>query len=222
MGKYDELKRLAEAATPGPWGTDGEYINEHGNLLFCHIGVPGEGRLADAASNCMVSDEKCRANASYIAAANPATVLALIAENETLRSSGGFNELALLRMGYRQACEERDRLKAELERARVDAERLRKHLAECSDSLESEILDRYGSSKDHPAMRSKFERDMQEVIDARAAMGKGGAQNGTKTAETRAATGLEGGVHGENSGGAENCLKTDETREIDGAEGGAE
>ncbi|MGV6475371.1 hypothetical protein [Azotobacter vinelandii] len=65
-------------------------------------------------------------------------------------------------------------LQAELERVRADAELLRKHLAECADSLESEILDRYGPSKDHPAMRRKFERDMQDVIEARAAMGKGG------------------------------------------------
>ncbi|MEE4461055.1 hypothetical protein V2S84_02710 [Azotobacter chroococcum] len=62
----------------------------------------------------------------------------------------------------------------ELERAREEGEALRKHLAECADSLESEILDRYGSSKDHPAMRRKFECDMQDVIEARAALGKGG------------------------------------------------
>ena len=55
--------------TPGPWATDGEYINDHGNLLYCHIGVPGGGRLADAASNCMASNEQCRANAKLIAAA---------------------------------------------------------------------------------------------------------------------------------------------------------
>ncbi|SEJ52938.1 hypothetical protein SAMN04244572_04353 [Azotobacter beijerinckii] len=58
------------------------------------------------------------------------------------------------------------------------------------------------------------------AIDA--AMGNGGGQNGTKTAETRASAGLEGGGHGGNSGGAENAFKTAETREIDGVEGGAE
>ncbi|WKN20838.1 hypothetical protein [Azotobacter vinelandii] len=61
-----------------------------------------------------------------------------------------------------------------------------------------------------------------ERMPANAALGKGGGQNGSKTAETRVSAGLEGGGQGGNSGGAENGIKTGETREIDGAEGGAE
>ncbi|QQE90460.1 hypothetical protein [Azotobacter chroococcum] len=109
-------------------------------------------------------------------------------------------------------------LKDELERVRADAELLRKHLAECADSLESEILDRFGSSKDHPAMRRKFECDMQDVIEARAALGKGGGQNGSKTAETRASAGLEGGGHGSKGTGGHSAENQAETRVNPGSE----
>jgi len=109
-------------------------------------------------------------------------------------------------------------LAAELERVRADADRLRKHLAECTDSLESEILDRFGSSKDHPAMRRKFECDMQDVIEARAALGKGGAQNGSKTAETRASAGLEGGGHGSKGTGGHSAENQAEARANAGVE----
>ncbi|SFY34124.1 ead/Ea22-like family protein, partial [Azotobacter vinelandii] len=116
------------------------------------------------------------ADAEFIAAANPAAILELIAENEALKAEAGecFEDALRHARAADELEVERDPLKAELERVRADAELLRKHLTECADSLESEILDRYGLSKDHPAMRRKFECDMQEVIDARAAMGKGG------------------------------------------------
>lgn len=96
-----ELEAAAKAATPGPWVTDGEYINEHGNLLYCHVGVPGDGRLADTSSNCMVPDQECRSNAWFIATANPATILALLAERAELkRDADRLNKLDSIGYAY--------------------------------------------------------------------------------------------------------------------------
>lgn len=83
---YSELKRLAEAATGGRWVTDGEHVNEHGNVTYAYVAHEDGGRIAEALANCLVkTDEQCRTNAAFIAAANPAAVLALIAEIDGLR-----------------------------------------------------------------------------------------------------------------------------------------
>ncbi len=85
MSKYDELKRLAEASTQGVWRAgnayskafvpayqivvetdEGPYVIMEGNQNF----------LPDAV-----------ANIAYVAAASPAAILELIAENERLRNA---------------------------------------------------------------------------------------------------------------------------------------
>lgn len=71
----DELERLAKAATPGPWrmvALSSHYGVTHGDyrfptVVYAHEGWDGYGNGSS------------RPNADYIAAANPATVLALIA-----------------------------------------------------------------------------------------------------------------------------------------------
>ncbi|MDV7209933.1 ead/Ea22-like family protein [Azotobacter beijerinckii] len=222
MVDWSELNRLAEAATPGPWRIGKANRDES------DIGIHGAGDGSIVADVCSDVWGDADANAEFIAAANPAAILALIAENERLKqelsgphdvfakdlvkelvdnaqailenSDDGEDEFYIVLMASAERLRRQeaklDQLRAELERVRAEGEALRKHLAECADSLESEILDRYGSSKDHPAMRRKFELDMQDVNEARALLG--------------------------NSGGAENALKTAETTEIDGSEGGAE
>ncbi|MNJ52197.1 hypothetical protein D3C77_475210 [compost metagenome] len=81
-----KLKAAAEAATSGQWVADGEYKNSHGNLLYAYVAHENGGRIAEAFANCLVkTDKQCRANAHFIAAANPPTVLALIAEIERHR-----------------------------------------------------------------------------------------------------------------------------------------
>lgn len=85
-----ELTVLAKAATPGPWVTDGDYVNEHGNVLNSYIasGRKAGGRIASAFANCLVkTDEQCRANAAFIAGANPKSVLVLTAEIERLTNN---------------------------------------------------------------------------------------------------------------------------------------
>ena len=76
----EELKRLAEAATPGPWRTEGHVV----------FGVNhGKKRVASSIWGAPNSDE----NLSYIAAANPAAILELIAEMERLREDA--NDLTI-------------------------------------------------------------------------------------------------------------------------------
>ncbi|NNA37473.1 hypothetical protein HBO97_23445 [Pseudomonas lundensis] len=70
MTDNTELKRLAEAATPGPW-------YQHGGIM--------QVLSHDCETVCETfeDDGECP-DAQFIAAANPAAVLALIAENEQL------------------------------------------------------------------------------------------------------------------------------------------
>lgn len=85
MQDWAELKRLAEAATSGPWVPDGEYVNEHGHVLYAYVAHADGGRIGEAFANCLVkTDEQCRANAEFMAAANPKVVLALLTELEAL------------------------------------------------------------------------------------------------------------------------------------------
>ena len=70
MSDYSKLKELAEAATPGPW-------YQHGGIM--------QVLSHDCETVCETfeDDGECP-DAQFIAAANPAAVLALIAENEQL------------------------------------------------------------------------------------------------------------------------------------------
>lgn len=86
-----KLKALALAATPGQWVTEGEYINEHGHLLYAYVAHESSGMIAEAFANCRVkTDAECRANAAFIAGANPANILALVAEIETLHDRAAY------------------------------------------------------------------------------------------------------------------------------------
>ena len=85
-----DLTALAKAATPGPWITDGDYINEHNNVLYSYIasGRKRGGRIANTFANCLVkTDEQCRANAAFIAGANPKAILVLTAEIDRLTAA---------------------------------------------------------------------------------------------------------------------------------------
>ena len=119
--KMRDLKVLAEAATPGQWVPDGEYVNEHGNVLYGYVAHENSGRIAEAFANCLVStDEQCRANAAFIAAANPATILALLAKIERLaKFEGWFIRLDQVEESLSASFKaERDQLKAENEKMR--------------------------------------------------------------------------------------------------------
>ena len=84
-----ELRRLAEAATPGPWRT--EYLMGAGNDLLTAI-VAGRATPDDLR---VIGSTLAERDGKFIAAANPAVVLALL-----------------------DAAAERDRLAAAIEHAR--------------------------------------------------------------------------------------------------------
>lgn len=48
-----------------------------------------------------------------------------------------------------------------------DIAQLRLALKDCADDLEAEIEARYANTKDHPAMKRRYDRDMETVRRAR-------------------------------------------------------
>ena len=91
-----ELRRLAEAATPGPWSTAAFQL------------------VIDVARRIDVGMCGHRDDAAFIAAANPATVLALLDDADALRA-----ELAHMTEARDNARAERDALAAKVERVRA-------------------------------------------------------------------------------------------------------
>lgn len=74
----DELKRLAEAATPGPWKSQLSSVKKGSRNIASNI---------HAGESLPIGEDVKRGqtNAAYIAAANPAVILELIAERDALR-----------------------------------------------------------------------------------------------------------------------------------------
>lgn len=81
------LREKAEKATKGSYIVGHTSVNQHGNLTGVFVcqkwkGEPG-GVIAECHVNCLVeTDAQAYANAEFIAEANPATVLALLDEQE--------------------------------------------------------------------------------------------------------------------------------------------
>lgn len=92
MSDYTELKRLAEKATPGPW-----WVDSHGMTMMSMPGLqvvfthPSDGPAARNEETGNLSHWRNDWDASYIATANPETILALIAENERLTANVKLN-----------------------------------------------------------------------------------------------------------------------------------
>ena len=58
---------------------------------------------------------------------------------------------------------------------------LREAARDCADELEAEVEDRYLHTKDHPAMRPRYDRDMEAVIAVRAALSPREVENESGT-----------------------------------------
>lgn len=109
MTDYAELKKLAEAATPGPWVTREHLLHDHdrwGQLMEIYTlerreeCLPFESKSPDVygPDEEIVGDEpiiqvitnppkdRCKADAAFIAAANPQVVLSLIARIRELEA----------------------------------------------------------------------------------------------------------------------------------------
>lgn len=91
MTDHAELRRLAEAATPGPWrdvksqawvsrNSQGP-SDKTGSVLIAVCGKMKDRELV------RFNADRWRANAAFIAAANPIAILALLDEVERLRAS---------------------------------------------------------------------------------------------------------------------------------------
>ncbi|MGY4663215.1 hypothetical protein ACVWZ9_004009 [Pseudomonas chlororaphis] len=97
MTDYTELKRLAEAATPGPWDRgDGNEVSVsfEGDEAYWMWESAGPAQLHG-------SGDQSVADADFIAAASPVAVLALIAEIETLKAGfKNFHRSLCERFGY--------------------------------------------------------------------------------------------------------------------------
>ena len=84
---YQVLREKSEKATKGSYIVGHTSVNQHGNLTGVFVcqkwkGEPG-GVIAECHVNCLVeTDAQAYANAEFIAEANPATVLALLDEQE--------------------------------------------------------------------------------------------------------------------------------------------
>ena len=78
-----ELRRLAEAATPGPWRT--EYLMGAGNDLLTAI-IAGRATPDDLR---VIGSTLAERDGKFVAAASPAVVLALLAERDALAAKLG-------------------------------------------------------------------------------------------------------------------------------------
>lgn len=86
MTDHAELRRLAKAATPGPWVTDAQ----KNGAIFNIESESGDMCIAMSQENPAPTrleiNEQRRANAEWIAAANPKTILALLDEIDRLKA----------------------------------------------------------------------------------------------------------------------------------------
>lgn len=85
MTDLTKLKELAERATPGPWSCNRHWAIVGGPILEFTNGA-AQQQIAMACGQSWMHDEELRNNAEWIAAANPAAVLELIAEVERLQA----------------------------------------------------------------------------------------------------------------------------------------
>ncbi|EKC4049506.1 ead/Ea22-like family protein [Escherichia coli] len=132
---YQALREKAEKATKGSYIVGHTSVNQHGNLTGVFVcqkwkGEPG-GVIAECHVNCLIeSDAQAYANAEFIAEANPATVLALLDEQERnqqyIKRRDQENEDIALTVG---------KLRVELEAAENNLIDSECHVAELEEAL---------------------------------------------------------------------------------------
>ncbi|EFK2700868.1 ead/Ea22-like family protein, partial [Escherichia coli] len=128
-------REKAEKATKGSYIVGHTSVNQHGNLTGVFVcqkwkGEPG-GVIAECHVNCLIeSDAQAYANAEFIAEANPATVLALLDEQERnqqyIKRRDQENEDIALTVG---------KLRVELEAAENNLIDSECHVAELEEAL---------------------------------------------------------------------------------------
>jgi len=120
MIDINKLRRLVQAATPGPWVSHGRYIGTPRHMSYI-------GEVRDQCGN-WSDTEKSRSDAAYIAAANPAVINELLDRLEAAESARrddyqnwmtALDRNAELLAKLEAAEKERDALRAELETERM-------------------------------------------------------------------------------------------------------
>lgn len=82
--EHTELRKLAEAATPGPWECERHDMDD-GSISFEVWNQSNKHYGRISTFNDEYDNKNSRCNAAFIAVANPETVLALLAERDRLR-----------------------------------------------------------------------------------------------------------------------------------------
>ncbi|HEJ3436092.1 TPA: ead/Ea22-like family protein [Pseudomonas aeruginosa] len=85
MTDHAELRRVAKAATPGPWSCNRHWAIVGGPTLEFTNGA-AQQQIAMACWQSWMHEEELRNNAEFIAANNPKTVLALLDEIDRLKA----------------------------------------------------------------------------------------------------------------------------------------
>lgn len=151
MIQYDELKRLAEAATQGTWTHLKHGVIKGGPAVQFTNGSSQQQIVMTTGADWMKAGEQY-ANADFIAAANPAAVLALIAENEQLaKTADCWDRLSVYNKALSDSFRaERDQLKAENEALRDDIEQNQYDANAWRNSEESVWIEVFNSEGDDP------------------------------------------------------------------------
>ena len=138
MDKFSELKAAAMAATPGPWG-----INRTGNTIVSNHSHP-VATVSDAFHRQLAGGGVGK-DAEFIATANPAPILALVAELEAPDEKMSARRQEVLRSLTERAETAEQRI-AELEAIATEyagkfqkAQDAAKHLIIMNDSAQAEI-----------------------------------------------------------------------------------
>ncbi|HEN8532954.1 TPA: ead/Ea22-like family protein [Pseudomonas aeruginosa] len=136
MTDHAELRRLAEAATPGPWSCNRHWAIVGGPTLEFTNGA-AQQQIAMACWQSWMHEEELRNNAAFMAAANPKTILALLDEIDGLRSRLEIDErtphdgIACRDETIKVLDEKCDRLKAENERLSDELSACTEHPGGC-------------------------------------------------------------------------------------------
>ncbi|WP_218040109.1 ead/Ea22-like family protein, partial [Pseudomonas aeruginosa] len=85
MTDHAELRRLAKAATPGPWSCNRHWAIVGGPTLEFTNGA-AQQQIAMACWQSWMHEEELRNNAAFMAAANPNTILDLLDEIDRLKA----------------------------------------------------------------------------------------------------------------------------------------
>lgn len=126
----NKLRRLAQAATPGPWKV-GQYLGSPRQFVI-HMDVGDKGRGSDVAfTSANFGNDETIANARLIAAANPTAISELLDRLEAAEKAINEAYQRGYETGQEEIEKERDELRAKIERMDEAMESL---LIRCDDS----------------------------------------------------------------------------------------